>query len=231
MERVIELHDLSAGWGPRCVIPSLCLEVSQGETLCIVGPGGSGKSTILHVLEGIHPGSSARPEGLWWRGRGRVRSRGCARLRQHGQFTREPVSQLLAAVGLEGEDAWMPEGAGERAALRAIMDLSLGEAPDPLRRFVSFALVAGGDAALLLLDEPLFGLAEPWAGCVNASLRRLADEGRTMVVVTHYLPLARALADRVMLVIDGLVVESAATEDFFCRAQHPRTRAYLEWGG
>jgi ABC-type polar amino acid transport system ATPase subunit len=77
----------------------------------------------------------------------------------------------------------------------------------------------------------MFSLEGAWAEAVRAGLRRLASGGRTLVLVTHYLPLAREISDRVTLVVDGKVIESAPTEDFFCRARHTRTRQFIEWGG
>jgi ABC-type arginine transport system ATPase subunit len=238
MPPAITLRDLCASWGTRRVLRDLCVEVPQGETLCIVGPGGSGKSTLLRVLEALSLGVMPvmpDPTGLRWRVATPFKVDACARLRQHGDFTPLPISLLLANAGIhanrDNDETWMPAGEPERARLRAFYDIPLNEAPEPIRRFVSFTLVANSSAPLLLIDEPRFGLDGPWAQRVTATLRRLADQRRTMVIVTHHLPLARAIADQVMLLVDGHLLESAATEDFFCRSEHPRTRQYVQSGG
>lgn len=238
MGTAVALESVDAGWGARTVLSSLSLEIDRGEVLCIVGPGGSGKSTILSVLEGLsqtrddrsRSARTAAPEvGLWWRGRWTSCVGSAARLRQHGEFRREPIGALLDDP--RDSAAWLAMGEEQRGALHAVFDTPLGEAPESLRRLVSFLLVVRSDAQLLLLDEPLFALDASWSAAVHAELLALADADRTMVIVTHYLPLARAVADRVMLVVDGCIIEVAATEDFFHRARHPRTRQYIEWGG
>ena len=229
MNTAITLRDVSAGWGTRVVLTQLHLDVREGEVLCLVGPGGSGKSTILRTIEDLVGGRDDSGSQLWWRGSGSSRFDSCARLRQHGEFRREPIAALLTGPGLE-PDGWLPPGPDERAAIMAVLDRPLADAPDHLRRFLSFVMVASSAAPLLLFDEPEFALRGAWAQAVRSGLRRLADGGRTMIIVTHYLPLARELADRVTLLVDGHVIESAPTEDFFCRARHARTRQYIEWG-
>lgn len=233
MSAGLTIEDMSVGWGEQRVIPSLELELAPGECLCLVGPGGSGKSTIVRVVEQLVRSelraSEAQP--LWWRGYYSSSFAGCLRLRQHGEFVRRPIAELLERAGLLEREGWMPEGSAERELLRAVYDLPLGEAPELLRRFLSFVLVAWSDAPLLLLDEPLFGLAGTWRRCVWARLEALSASSRSIILVTHYLPLARAIGDRVTLIVDGEVIESAAVEDFFERAEHPRTRQFLTWGG
>ena len=236
MAQGISIKDMSIGWETHRVIPTLSLELAVGETLCLVGPGGSGKSTTLRVLEqlvcssaGVTP--SEGPKGLWWRGECTSSFTRCTRLRQHGEFRRTSSGELLEDAGLVSCEDWMPEGDNERALIRAVYDLPIGEAPELLRRYISFALVAYSDESLLLFDEPSFGLRGPWARAVRAKLELLAEGDQTMVIVTHYLPLARAVADQVILVIDGRVIEAGSAEEFFERAKHPRTRQYLTWGG
>ena len=236
MAQGISIKDMSIGWETQRVIPTLSLELAAGETLCLVGPGGSGKSTTLRVLEQLVCASagstpSEAPEGLWWRGECTSTFTRCTRLRQHGEFRRTPTGELLVDAGLVKREDWMPEGESERALIRAVYDLPIGEAPELLRRYISFVLVAYSDEPLLLFDEPRFGLSGPWARAVWAKLEGLAAGDQTMVIVTHYLPLARAVADQVMLIIDGRVIEAGGAEEFFERAKHPRTRQYLTWGG
>lgn len=242
MQPAISLRDVSVGWGARVVLERLDFEVAHGEVSCLVGPGGSGKSTLLRAIEHLCRRSSptqltreaadgASEADLWWRGFGHATTRSCVRLRQHGEFRHEPVGELLHASGMTAPETWMPDGRAERAALRQVLGLPLARVPDPMRRFLSFVLVACSDASLLLLDEPLFALEGEWAQVVRAGLSRLADGERTLVLVTHYLPLARELADRVTLVVDGAVIESATSEDFFSHARHARTRQFIEWGG
>jgi polar amino acid transport system ATP-binding protein len=238
----ISLQDVSVGWGSRVVLERLNFEVARGDVACLVGPGGSGKSSLLRLIEQLcrRPGTaqmaheaadSASEANLWWRGHGHATAESCLRLRQHGDFRNQPVGELVHAPGMAEIASWMPEGRAERRAVQQVLGMPLGAVPDPIRRFLSFILVACSDATLLLLDEPLFSLEGEWEQAVRAGLSRLADGSRTLVLVTHYLPLARELADQVTLLVDGQVIESALTEDFFCHALHVRTRQFVQWGG
>jgi len=231
MAIAIEIHDMSVGWAARRLMPELDLRLVHGETLAIVGPGGSGKSTTLRVIEEVVRGRSpSGDEAPWWRGTAASGVADCLRMRQHGDRHGETIRELLSARGLARREDWMPRGESERSLLHAVFELSLADAPETLRRFVSFALVAYAPSPLLLFDEPCFGLRGAWLDTVRARLLALAERGQTMVLVTHHLPLARALADHVMLIVDGQIIESARTADFFERAQHPRTRQFLRWG-
>lgn len=234
MDPVITLRDFSAGWGTRCVTSDLQLNVVRGETLCIVGPGGTGKSTLLRVIEMLATANT--PEDavpLWWRGVGLVTANSCSRLNQHGCFARAPATEVLHAAGLTLEQARerIPPRSSDLALLDACLTRPLDEAPDLVRRYLSFMITAASDAPLLLFDEPLFGLADPWLAAVRERLEELvASRSRTIVIVTHYLPLARRVADLVALLIDGRLIESGPTEDFFCRPEQLRTQQYLKWG-
>jgi ABC-type glutathione transport system ATPase component len=231
------LQRFRAGWGPRCVIEALDLTLESGELLMIVGPGGSGKSTLLAALDGlINNGpllsTSRLSAGPWWEGELEVGFRRAARAVQHGRHDPERVRVLFEALGVEpGPSAWCwpsePELARE---LDAALDRPLAELPDGLRRLASFLLTASTGAELLLLDEPDFGQRGAWLDHVHAVIAKLRAEQRSIVAVTHYLPLARSMGDRVGLMVDGRMIEIAPTRDFFERPQQPRTQQFIQWG-
>jgi len=253
----ISVSELDVSWGARVVLPKFCLHVDPGEVLCIVGPGGSGKSTIVRVFERLLAGAAVEvgTENLQWRGESTVGVRSCACLRQQGVSPAigpvpgvgvgpvpgvgvgpipgvgvGPVPGVGPAAAVLPESKLDPRQSAELEQLYATANASMADTPKALRHFNNFMRVANAPAELLLFDEPLFSLPQRWAKEVTSRLRTLAESGRTMVVVTHYLPLARMVADRVALLVDGELIESAPTEDFFSRARHLRTRQYLEWG-
>ena len=225
------LRRFRAGWGPRCVIEALDLELSPGELLMIVGPGGSGKSTLLAALEAVVNREPA-PAGPWWEGELEVEFDRATRASQRGRRDTEPVAELFAALGVEpGPSAWCwPSRADLAAELDGVLTTPLAEVPDRLRRLISFLLSASARGDLLLLDEPDFGQHGPWLDHVHEVVAKLRADQRSIVAVTHYLPLARSMGDRVGLMIDGQMIEIAPTEDFFERPTQPRTRQYIQWG-
>lgn len=236
------LQRFRAGWGPRCVIEALDLTLESGELLMIVGPGGSGKSTLLAALDGLINGAHGQEnrqtnrqtgaDGPWWEGELEVGFRRAARAIQHGRRDPEPLRELLAALGVEpGLGAWCWPSSPELAReLDAVLERPLAELPDSLRRLASFLLTASTGAELLLLDEPDFGQRGAWLDHVHAVIAKLRAEQRSIVAVTHYLPLARSMADRVGLMVDGRMIEIAPTRDFFERPQQPRTQQFIQWG-
>lgn len=228
------LLGVSVDYGAREVVSDVDLEFPRNEVTCLVGPGASGKSTLLTVLEALVD-AEAVTEGDGqpsWRGLGMARVASCARMRQHGLRSDRSIAALLDEVGESAASLDLPlDDLPESPALEAIGDLPIAEAPDSLRRALSFALVARSGRELLLFDEPLFALPPALAAWVRGQLLALKRAGQTMVVVTHNLALARLLADRVALLVDGELVEAGRAEPFFNHARHPRTRQYLCWGG
>lgn len=194
----------------------------------MLGPGGSGKSTLLRALGG----GTRRPE-FWHRGTANV-SGSLACLLQRRQPPPGEVASIVCP-----EDPGRARGVVERVwanepYVRRRLEAGLGlqaSTGDPmLWRLAAYTAAVGGTESVLLLDEPEAGLrGEAW----TAMARQLAGERgrRTIVLVTHHLMLARDLTDTALLLVDGRVLESSTTRDFFERPTRQRTRDFVRTGG
>jgi len=209
------------------------MDVKQGECLALVGPSGAGKSTLLRLLHFLEApstgviefeGASAKfPVALELRRRiSMVFQRpellhGCVQanveygLRLRGRHDPQRTARVMAELGLTD------------LAQQAVGSLSGGE----MQR-VALARVLALDPRVLLLDEPTANLDPHNVALIEDRLRAVRASGTTTIVlVTHHLPQARRLADRVGLLLDGSLCEIAPTERFFDEPQDPRTRAFV----
>jgi energy-coupling factor transporter ATP-binding protein EcfA2 len=194
------LEDVSAGFAGRRVLDGIDLAGRVGEIVVLTGPNGGGKTTLLRLIAG----SLTPLAGNVWRRPGRV-----AYLPQnptvllHLPTVRDEVSFTLERSGeLEQPETILEELGLLPVADRYPRDLSCGE-----RQRAALAAVLGGRPACVLLDEPTRGIDSSARGALVALVARLRDRGASVVLATHDDDLRDALADRVINVRDGNVVE------------------------
>ncbi len=235
-DAVYRLRNLTKIYGERRVLSIAALEVFRGEVVALVGPSGSGKSTLLRLLNFLEPPSegiiefegqvyhSARSPELYVRRRivtvfqrpmllnRSVWDNTAYGLRLRGEHdARAWVEQALALVGLQG------------LAHQRAHTLSGGEA-----QRVALARALAIHPQVLLLDEPTANLDPYNVGLIEGIIQRLnRDQGTTLVLVTHNVFQARRLAQRVAFLLDGQIIETADTEQFFEAPQDARTRAFI----
>jgi ABC-type phosphate transport system ATPase subunit len=223
----IQARELSAGYGDREVLRSVSFDVARHRTCVVVGPGGSGKSTLLSLMR--RTGGEVTP---WVRGHLAVPEDPPRFLPQSGLPPDRTLSELLPAdvapaIDLVA-DFWsdIPQAA---AALTSVLDLPLGRLPVWQRRLAEFTVIASHPDAFLLLDEPDARVDGPALEWIGAKIRENRHR-QTTVVVTHHLAFARVIADYVLLLVDGVLVEAADADDFFERPVHSRTRDFVRLG-
>lgn len=220
----------------RLAIPKL--EIARGETLAIVGPTGSGKSTLLKLLAGLAPSDSGSIAVD-----GRTMADAAARESLRHQIAWMPQSPLLqrGTVRYNVEYGLRIRSDSDRAAhakqVGAILDrLGLTSLASQSSRTLSggqvqltaLARALVVEPTLLCIDEPTSNLDPARTALVESTLRAFANERRpTIVWATHNLFQARRTADRVCLLLEGVPVEIAATEDFFDRPRDPRTADFV----
>ena len=236
---MIELTDVHKSFGANHVIRGFSTTVSTGEVVCIVGPSGSGKSTILRCINGLesYDSGSITVEGLKVDRAAAsitaVRTKVSMVFQRFNLFPhrtalenvvegpifvkREPRAlalergrALLARVGLAEKETAHPHA------------LSGGQ-----QQRVAIARALAMQPKAILFDEPTSALDPELVGEVLSVMRSLADEGMTMVVVTHEMGFAREVADRVLFLDGGVIVEQGRAPDVLSNPQHPRTQDFL----
>jgi tungstate transport system ATP-binding protein len=229
---VFELRDIRHRYGARTVLGIPRLSVCRGETLGIIGPSGAGKSTLLRLLQGLErpsegairldgaPVSHPMPLALARRITTvfqrplmldrTVRDNVLFGLRVRGRKDRTPAGPLLERLGLA------------HLANAPARKLSGGE----IQR-VALARAMAIEPEILLLDEPAANLDPANVARVEAFIRDAQVRGTPIVLVTHNTHEARRLAHRTMLLLEGAVVETGATEAFFASPTEAKTRAFL----
>jgi polar amino acid transport system ATP-binding protein len=231
------------------VLKGIDLDVAPGEVVVVLGPSGSGKSTFLRCinhLESINRGSiEVDGEQIGYRFRkGRLEQLSnhaiALQRRKIGmvfqQFNLYPHMTALqniveAPVGIHGESRReATENARmllERVGLSAKADSYPRQLSGGQQQRVAIARALAIKPKLMLFDEPTSALDPELVGEVLATMRDLAKQGLTMIVVTHEIGFAREAADRVVFMDGGKVVEEGKPEDVLGNPQHPRTRSFL----
>ncbi|MFB7914486.1 amino acid ABC transporter ATP-binding protein [Streptomyces sp. NPDC056061] len=238
-------------FGEAEVLKGIDLEVRSGEVLCVIGPSGSGKSTLLRCFNHLEQIDAGR---VWMNGEligyeqhgpsGRLRERRPRDVRRQRErigmvFQRFHLFPHRTAVQnvMEGPVAVLGRSRAEarKQALDLLAEVGLADRADHYpaqlsggqQQRVAIARALAMEPALMLFDEPTSALDPELVGEVLGVMRDLARRGTTMVVVTHEMGFAREVADRVVFMDQGAVVESGSPELLFTAPRHARTRAFL----
>lgn len=225
----VRAKGLSLGYDSRVVLDELSFTFEAGRISVILGPGGCGKSTLLKAL-GATPVNADLP---WLRGALDLPEVPPVAMCQKPRPHRSTLAALLeeATGGLDAasvlREVWGP--APEAAELLGpALHLPLADLSCPLLRMAELtaAVVKG---PYILLDEPEVGLDARCQEWFVRSLVELRGE-RTIIVATHHLGVARAVAEFAILLSDGAIVEAGSNPPFFDHPQHPRTRRFVKMG-
>ncbi|MBX4861387.1 amino acid ABC transporter ATP-binding protein [Rhizobium sophorae] len=231
------------------VLKGIDLDVMPGEVVVVLGPSGSGKSTFLRCinhLEAINKGFiEVDGEQIGYRLRKdrleKLSSNGIASQRRKigmvfQQFNLYPHMTVLqniveAPIGVHGESRTAATENALRLLERVGLSEKAGSYPRQLsggqQQRVAIARALAIKPKLMLFDEPTSALDPELVGEVLSTMRDLAKQGLTMIVVTHEIGFAREAADRVVFMDGGSVVEMGKPEDVLGNPQHPRTQAFL----
>ena len=246
---VVSARQVQKHFGANVVLRGIDLDVSDGEVLCLVGPSGSGKTSFLRCinhLEKIDAGELiVNGHHVGYRRHGNklheLREKEIARARADigmvfqsfnlfphmtvmENITAGPVTvknERLAEVKQRGHELLARVGLADRAGAYPAQ-LSGGQ-----KQRIAIARALAMRPTLMLFDEPTSALDPEMVGEVLAVMKDLARDGMTMVVVTHEMGFAREVADQIVFMDGGFVVESGPPTAVLANPQHDRTKAFL----
>jgi len=209
-----ELSDATKRFGKIVALNELSLEVRQGELFALLGPNGAGKTTAISLMLGLEQpdGGQARLFGMapW---RIEARRRVGVMMQEAGLAPELRVREQIDLAASYYPDPLTPEAAMEATGTAALARRPYGKLSAGQKRQVQFALAVVGRPRLLFLDEPTVGLDLQSREMVWATLRRLTGDGCSIVLTTHYLEEAEALADRVAVLAKGRLIASGTVSD------------------
>ncbi len=236
-------------FGSLEVLKGISLEVARGEVMCLIGPSGSGKSTFLRCINHLERVNAGRlwvdGELIGYRQKGErlyeMHPREAARQRRDigmvfQRFNLFPhltaLQNVTCAPTLVGK---LKKQVADDRAHELLTRVGLGDKastyPNQLsggqQQRVAIARALAMSPKLMLFDEPTSALDPELVGEVLDVMRSLAQEGMTMIVVTHEMGFAREVADSLVFMDGGVVVETGAPREVIADPQHARTRAFL----
>ena len=239
MDAVIRVKALTKRFGPLPVLRGIDCTVQASEVVCVIGPSGSGKSTFLRCLNGLEEASGGEVlvHGVSVHESATdldaLRSEIGMVFQRFNLFPHKTVLDniTLAPSKVRGLTAAQARTrATELLAKVGLLD-KIDAYPNQLsggqQQRVAIARALAMQPRIMLFDEPTTALDPEMVGEVLAVMQALAEEGMTMVVVTHEMGFARQVADRVLFMDEGMLVEEGTPANLFDRPQHERTRRFL----
>ncbi len=249
MTPMVKAESVCKSFGALHVLKGITLEIGKGEVLCMVGPSGSGKSTFLRCINHLEQVNAGRlyvdGELIGYRERGgklhEMSPRDAAKQRRDIGMVFQHFNLFPHRTALENvvEAPIHVKRVKKEAAVARGKDLldqvGLAEKADAYpaqlsggqQQRVAIARALAMNPKLMLFDEPTSALDPELVGEVLEVMKKLAAEGMTMVVVTHEMGFAREVANHLVFMDDGVVVESGPPREMLANPQHERTKAFL----
>ena len=236
---MISIRDVSKSYGSFRVLTDCSAEVARGEVVVVCGPSGSGKSTLIKCVNGLEPfqkgeitidGVSVGDSGTDLR---KLRARIGMVFQNFELFPHMTVTQnlTLAQVKVLGRTRQEALAKGlallERVGLRDQADKLPGKLSGGQQQRVAIARALCMDPVAMLFDEPTSALDPEMINEVLEVMVQLAQEGMTMMVVTHEMGFARRVANRVIFMDESRIVENAAKDEFFGTPRSERAQQFL----
>ncbi|MEV7277292.1 amino acid ABC transporter ATP-binding protein [Streptomyces sp. NPDC093111] len=238
-EPLIELRGVNKHYGTLHVLQDIDLTVGRGEVVVVIGPSGSGKSTLcraMNRLEAVESGEiliEGQPLPEEGRALARLRAEVGMVFQSFNLFAHKTVLANVSLAQIKVRKRKRDEADRrsrellERVGLAAQADKFPAQLSGGQQQRVAIARALAMDPKALLFDEPTSALDPEMINEVLEVMQQLAQEGMTMVVVTHEMGFARSAANRVVFMADGRIVEDRAPEDFFTAPRSERAKDFL----
>lgn len=239
MEDIIRIENLVKSFGSLQVLKDINLSVKKGEVVCIIGASGSGKSTMLRCINLLE-----EPDG----GHIYFKEQDLTDLSTDINVLRENIGMVFQSFNLFNNKnvldnctlamttvKKMNKKEAEQIAIKHLTDVGLKDfiyadsrtLSGGQKQRVAIARALCMNPEIMLFDEPTSALDPEIVKEVLDVMQKLANEGMTMVVVTHEMQFAREVSDRVVFMDQGVILEEAAPEEIFTNPKMPRTREFL----
>lgn len=238
-ETLISVKNLGKSFGDLEVLKDISLDVHEGEVVCVIGPSGSGKSTLLRCINQLEQPTFGN---VYYKGEDLMNEKADIRKFREEvgmvfqRFNLFPLKTVLGNVTLAPVlTKHKTKSQAEDYAMELLKKVGLeskaSAKPDMLsggqQQRVAIARALAMDPTALLFDEPTSALDPELVGEVLNVMKALAKEGMTMVIVTHEMSFARDVADRVIFMADGYIVEEGTPEEVLGTPKEYRTQAFL----
>lgn len=236
---ILEIKNLQKSFGDLQVLRDINFSVEKGEVIVIIGPSGSGKSTMLRCLNLLETPTGGeiifKDEDITKLGKKVKNYRKSVGMvfQRFNLFALKNVidNVTYAPIKLLGMSKEEAKEKGMDLLDKVGMKAKAENYPDTLsggqQQRVAIARALAMDPEVLLFDEPTSALDPELVGDVLEVMKNLAKEGMTMLVVTHEMGFAKDVADRVIFMDGGYIVEEGAPEEIFTNPKNPRTQAFL----
>ncbi len=236
---MIDVKDLHKSFGAVEVLKGITEHIDRGEKVVVIGPSGSGKSTFLRCLNLLEEPSSGQ---IVFNGTvitdpkvdiNRMRQKMGMVFQHFNLFHNLTILDNMTLAPVQLKLKSKAEAVEEAHVLlkRVGLDDKAGAYPGQLsggqKQRIAIVRALAMHPEVMLFDEPTSALDPEMVGEVLEVMKELAEEGMTMVVVTHEMGFAREVATRVLFMDGGVIAEQAPPEEFFAHPQHPRTREFL----
>lgn len=236
---MIKVENIQKKFGSLHVLKGVSLAVAKGEVVVILGPSGSGKSTLLRTINGLETidGGTISVDGLSVHSNKKhlyeVRQYTGMVFQQFNLFNHKTVLENITMGPIHVQRRPLDEVTAtarqllEKVGLPDKADAYPSQLSGGQQQRVAIARSLAMRPKVMLFDEPTSALDPELIKEVLDVMKSLAQEGMTMVVVTHEMGFAREVADRIIFMDGGKIIEEASTADFFNNAQNERTKQFL----